>query len=284
VATLALEGDDGACDLNGDGDTTDAIFRWVSIATPLEPFTDEDQLVALLAVGGGAAGATDLDDRFLLVVDENADGRNHDGDSESDNLLLAWLDPSDGAGASWVFDHRPGAPGVQARAANWLAERPQRDRVLFSTSELVWGQGLNLDDDIFDFVPAWARFDPDAPDRLAIGHARAAVPSGNAGVVWARGHVLYRGSEVGDGIDHQVDGCPCELVTLRTRRSIGNVAYNGVGNTLAAPAAYTDGDIACATLGEEWQVLNGEPVQFAVDLNHDGDALDFVVHWFRIDN
>lgn len=276
VGTTVLENDDGGCDANGDSDTNDAIFRWTATATPLQPFNDPDELVAMLAAGGNAKGISDLDDRFLCIVDENADSRNHDNDSNVDNLLLAWLDPTLGAASVWNFDREPTKTGIQAAIVSWMADRSKRDRVLVDIAERSFGTTQNKswkDKDVSDEVPAFAYFPNATPDRFAFPRAPAALSAGNGGIVQAKNSVFFRVSEVSDSRDWNRDNIG-SFMLVRSTLSQKGLDYISPLNNLASDSVFTDGRYGAAFLVDETLVFH--------DYNHDGDRADLVVRWIRI--
>lgn len=276
VGTMVLESADGACSANGDADTNDVVFRWTSTATPLQPFNDPDQLVAMLVTGGNAKGISDLSDRFLCVVDENADSRNHDNDSNIDNLLLAWLDPALGANAVWNFDREPTKPGIQSAIVSWMADRVKRDRVLVSISERSFGTSQNKtwkDKDINDEVPAFAYFPSSDPNRFAFPRGPAAAVPGNAGIVNGKNSVFFRVSEVSDARDWNGDGIG-SFMLVRTTLSHQGLDFICPLNLLPSDAVFTDGRYGAAFLVDESLIFR--------DINDDGDTADFIVRWFRI--
>ncbi|MCC6409354.1 MAG: hypothetical protein IT453_19505 [Planctomycetes bacterium] len=282
VGTTVLESADGSdmgaggCDANGDGDVNDAIFRWTSTATPLQPFNDPAELVAMTVVGGNSDGISDLDDRFLCIVDENADSRNHDNDSNVDNLLLAWMDPTLGVNTVWNFDREPSKAGIQSAIVTWMSDREKRDRVLVDIAEQSFGKTQNKswkDKDVLDEVPAFAYFPNSDPDRFVFPRGPAALSAGNGGLVQAKNSVFFRVSEASDTRDWNRDNIG-SFMLVRTTLSHQGLDYVSPLNNLAQPSVSTDGRYGAAFLVQE-QLVN-------TDYNHDGDKADFVVRWIRI--
>ncbi|MCE9595563.1 MAG: hypothetical protein K8S98_15355 [Planctomycetes bacterium] len=282
VGTMVLEAADGSdapdngCDANDDGDKNDVIFRWVSTATPLQPFNDPNQLVAFAVVNGNASGISDLDDRFLCVVDEAADKRNHDADSNVNNLLVAWLDPTLGASAVWNYDREPTQPGIQSAVTTWLSDRPKRDRVLFAMSEKSFGTTQNKswkDKDVNDQVPTFARFSKSAPDRLTVPHGPVALFASDGGLVIAKNSVFCRVDEIADTRDWNGDGAKSSPILVRTTLSHQGLDYISPLNILTTDSVFTDEKYGAAFLVDEALANH--------DYNHDGDKSDFVVRWIR---
>ena len=78
VGTISRE-DEAVCDLNGDGDLVDRVFRWV-LADRIDPTYENDisRLHALTDISGPANEVAEMGDRFVIVVNEITDGENHD--------------------------------------------------------------------------------------------------------------------------------------------------------------------------------------------------------------
>ncbi|MEM7515423.1 MAG: hypothetical protein AAF368_00675, partial [Planctomycetota bacterium] len=128
VGTISDEADAGNCDLNGDTDTADRIFRHIEVAAQVLPTTSMDNLHALANVPGGTGGAAELQGRFVIVVSEAADGRDLNGDPGNDFDLVAWVDPGAlNAEVPFVFDHSANLSGFEF-GATWMQQRADRER------------------------------------------------------------------------------------------------------------------------------------------------------------
>jgi len=287
IGTLSLEFDENSCALNGDGDGTDAVFRFTEATTPVLPITDPSKILALDAlVPGGALGLVELEKRFLVVVDEADDGRSYDGKSGQDNSLLGWIDPSLGASASYTFDHSTGGGGFFA-GVSWLRASTDRSAVLMALEEQALGQPLSAGDtDINDSVPVVVNFDPDETDELIFVGPAIACDADDAGMSLAGSSFIYKVDEVADGRDWDLDGDSSDIVFLRTRREntldsiyVGRLLrFNGAQNQGQLgpdndPLAVTDGQFGAGFLINEG--VNQE------DLNNDQDTTDRVVQFFR---
>lgn len=284
VATICPEGDDGNCtvnSLNNDGDFTDDILRWIKVETPLGNsgiFADESGLVALADTPGGTHGATDLDGRFLTVVDENFDDRDHDGQI-ADHQIVGWLDPADGNSAVWEFDHGTGA-GIQASGASWMGERAERDRLLVAFEEAVYGLPINSsDNDLTDSVPTFVRFDPGAANDLDFPGPAVAVSAANAGIVIGNGSAFYRVDENADNRNWNGDNDKNDKVLFRTNaNTIDGTIFISTLNNLNRPAVEV-GRTSASTIGA---AFIADESQQNSDFNNDGDTNDFVLRWIRI--
>lgn len=276
VATLVAESDEGgSCSSNGDADTNDTVLRWAGTANPLLPFTDENELLAAALVSGGSGGVGELGDRFVYVVDEAADSRNHDSDALTNSTLVAWLDPADGAAAQWTFDHDPKV-GIQAVGATGLIETRARDRVAISMQEAVAAKSLNgADLDLNDSVPAFARLDSAVPPRLRFPYAPVAVSSTNAGIVIEGGYAFYRVDEAADDRDWTSANALNDDVLVFSNVANPGLSFVSALNLLGAPSVVTDGKVGAALLAQESMALR--------DFNGDGDTNDYVLRWFKFD-
>jgi hypothetical protein len=283
VATIAKETDDGACDLNADGDTSDEVLRWVKTTTPVLPYGTSAQLVAIDDnVPGGAFGATDIDNRLLSVVDETQDGRDHDGDGNQTHRLLAWLNPS-AVTPAWVYDHNSDTTGGIDHTAffspSWLGERAERDKLVLAFREAIYGidsfgTDLNGDGDTSDSIAAFSDFDPADPNDLDFAWHGAAVEAANAGVVIANNVLFYRVDEISDGKEWGGPGLDDKVLFRSPIANATLAATMNVLNGLPVPSVFNSGNNGAAYLCDEASI--------AQDLNGDGDTSDFVVRWFRI--
>ncbi len=289
VACASLEADEGlgaGCDLNGDGDTSDRIFRWVTAsnpAAPALPVTDPSYLMALVttvpgANGDSTGGVLPLGGLWTLLVDEAADGRDHDGDPGTDNNLLAAKDPSL-VGQTWNFDHGSGVP----IGATWMAaDSGSTARVLVAIEESVLGVDQNGDGDLLDSLPTFPKVL--SGSALSFPGLAMGVASDNAGIVMAGGVGYFRLSEAEEGgTDFNGDGDSNDFIL--TRVGVTNsepLVRMATLNSLDASAVQFD-HLAAPKFGvmifqETMQGAGGK------DINSDGDATDYVPRYFRIDN
>jgi hypothetical protein len=284
VASVVDEADEGNCQvnsLNDDDDVLDRVLRWVRADGTFGSFgffTDVDGLIALDDTdpsAGGTHGAADLEGRLIAVVDEDADNRNWDG-MAAENHVVLWLDPFDGNSATWQFDHGTGA-GTQAAGASWMADRPERDRLLVAFQEEVYGAPINgRDSDTNDSVPTFARFDPSNSDDLDFPGPAVAVDEDNAGIVIQNGIAFFRVDESADNADWNNDGDKLDKVLFRTNVSSGSgTNFISVLNNLTAPSVFVGpGDVGAAFAADE--SMQGK------DFNKDGDTNDYALRWMRI--
>ena len=273
VGTLSLESDEGTCDLNGDGDTTDRIFRYVQASTPtLPPGATANMHAVAHTVPGGVLGVAELDSRFVVLVDEAADGEDHDGDVGNDFDLLSWVAPSEAnLDVPYQFNHAAsGAPVFFG--ANWMDEGFGKTRMAVAISEEVGGD-FNGDTDVLDSVPSFPDFVPGP--RLNFPGATIAVDPANAGAVLTRGITYFRVFETADQRDWNEDGDMTDVVLVRLLESIGSPIFISTLNTLPRLAV----DVADGEVSPNVAVFLAQESLAGIDFNLDGDMADFVLRY-----
>ena len=302
VATLSDEADAGGCDLNEDGDTSDAIVRWARAEgmgglVRDEPERDPSRLVAVdTTVPGDAFGLAGLGSRLVALIDEGADGRDYDGRA-GDAVLVAWIDPDDTADPEdrvWQVAHQSsnrshgtaifasdGASEPYA-SASWMASRVREGRLGIAFEESVPGANplvgsLNnnsgdctvivKDTDVTDALPVWLDFE-DGPTLDFDGLGFATVPD-NAGLVVAQGFAHFRVSELDDNRDWNGDGVLDDVVLVRNPVLSCDPQILGVTTNAPGPAILT--------------LLFSNSAAFlstGVDFDGDGMATELVVRHF----
>jgi len=273
VGTISPEADD-SCDLNNDGDTTDDIFRWTEAVAPasaIVPETDVAFMHALFAVAGGTGGVAELENRWVIVVDEAADSAVLNADGLMDDNLLGWHNPAVVA-LGFTFDHQPGA-GEAFVGVTWMQEQPGRSVLPLGFLE-EYTFASNGDGDTTDTFPVWADFDGGFTELLFPGVTRA-VEATNVGLVVQSNLVAFRVSEAADGIDWNGDGDMTDHILFRSGVTPSFVSFvgeitNDVRPTLAVDRAMTFGG---AFVGDEGAAT--------ADLNGDTDTVDDVLRYFR---
>lgn len=288
VGCVSQEADEGAgvgCDLNGDGDWDDRIFRWVEATDPFAPalpVTDDAKLLAVADAvpgygGDSTGGVVALDQVWVLLVDEAADGRDHDGDPGTDSRLVAAHKPTN-VGQGWNFAHGTSNPGPVS--VSWMASSPRtRASFVAALSEASLDSDLNGDGDLADSVPTFPEVQ--SGSTLKFPGIGIACDSDDAGIVSANGIGFFRLSEAEDGQnDYNGDGDFGDPMLVRLYKNTGeSPALMETLNSLSVPAVAlpSSGKVEFgALLFEESKVgATGE------DLNGDGDGNDFVVRYFR---
>ena len=290
VACTSLEADEGlgaGCDMNNDGDVNDRIFRWISAANPggvVLPETDPSRLMALVtsvpgSVGDSTGGVLVAGKLWVLLVDEAADGRDHDGDPGTDNNLVGAKDPSLN-GQGWNFGHTSKAVPV---GVTWMATDIQTaNRNLMAVEESVIGIDQNEDGDLVDSFPTFPKVL--SGSTLTFPGLALATSGTNAGIVTAAGVGYFRVSEAAEGgSDFNTDGDLNDFILSRVGVSNSEpLVHMATLNNLDRPAVQFDSTSApkfgVILFQESMQGASGK------DLNGDGDSNDYVPRYFRIDN
>ena len=274
VGTLSLESDEGTCDLNGDGDTTDSIFRYVQASTPtLPPGALANMHAVTNMVPGGTFGVVELDTAFVVLIDEAADGQDHDGDPGNDFDLLAWVEPSAAnLDVAYRFNHAAsGAPVFFG--ATWMDDLLGRERMVAAISEDVGGD-FNGDLDVLDSVPTFPDFVPGP--RLNFSGATIAVDPINAGALLVEGVTYFRVLEAADLRDWNLDGDIADTVLIRLFESTGSPEFVAVLNNLPRLAVDFAPDETAPSVG----VFVADEAMAGLDFNDDGDMADLTLRYF----
>jgi len=274
IGTVSSEGDEAGCDLNGDGDLNDRIFRWVlADRNNLTHETDDSRLHALGNIGGPAGEIAEMGDRFVIVVNEIADGRDHDGLGVEDRDLVAWLEPA--AETAWTF-HHDSNPDFGWVVATWLGELPGTARVGVGFSEQSNDTpfDLNGDGDLVDSVPTFAYYDSGTGFMEFPGFAVGGDPD-EMGIMILGSWAYYRVSEAENGGDLNGNGSGSDYLLWASNLSTGqtvNVSFlNGLAMASVLSAPF---DASCAAfLVDEGGVVG--------DVNNDGDTSGFAVSYLR---
>lgn len=278
IATLSREIDEGTCDLNGDGDNLDRVVRWMPASTPALPFTSASQIYAVADIAGGGSGLVTLEYTLVIAVSESDQNEDIDGDGEMDWNLLAWMNPEDGNGAFWRFDHDEGSGQVFV-GTDWMATSEDEERLLSTFEEEVFGFAVNTgDNDLADSIPTWALLDGN--DDLDFPGENVAATSGNAGMRLYRRNVYYRVDESDDNRDWNRDGDRGDSVLFRTNIQNGSSDFVDTLNDLDRPSVVL-GDAEFNIFGGAYVVNEGMADK---DLNKDGDRNDYVIRYFKISN
>ena len=287
VGTLSVEFDDESCSLNEDGDANDAVVRITEATTPVLPIVDSTSILATSTIlPGDTFGLMELEGRIVCVVNEAADGRDYDNKTGQNNDLLGWIDPNDGLGATWTFDHSTGA-GEFFAGMSWLRPSADGSVLLGALEESVLGQPLNAGDaDTNDSVPVVINFDPDENDELVFVGPAIACDEDDAGISLAGEHFIYKVDEFADSRDWDLDEDNLDIVFLRTRISnpldsayIGRLLQFNTSQNQGQlgpdddPVVTTDGQFGGG-------FLINEGVD-KIDLNGDADIKDRILRFFR---
>lgn len=278
LGTKSSEVDAGGCDLNDDMDFVDPIFRWVEAVSPPRPVTDMTKLLAIGDTPGGTHGFAELSGRFVIVVDEAADGRSlYDGDMATDNLLVGSHDPLL-PGTGFEFDHTPGG-GADPAGATWMSEAPDRTRLLLAFPEEINGVDINGDAVADDSVLTFPFFN--GPADINFPGFGIGLEETNAGITLIGVLAFFRASESAGGDDFNGDGDGVDTVLFRMNSNGGTPVAMATHNILTRPSVFFDPDIVTHAGAA---LITQESMQgpAGTDLNGDGDATDHVVRFFRL--
>jgi hypothetical protein len=282
IACLCAESDEGTCDLNGDGDTSDEVVRWTQLVSgnaAILPLNTAANLHAIFDCPGGTHGLAELDEHFIEQVSESADNRDIDGDSLKTKNLLGWLTPSNTAHA---WDFTPNTAATWA-GASWMREQHDRTRLDVAFQESVNGININVhnppvageDLDTNDSLPTFADFSNST--TLTYPGVAVAVRASNAGIVIGRDVVFYRVDEVADSRDWNGDGDETDMILFRTSLTQGTSAMMGVLNDLTRLSV--DLDEIGTPSGAAFLVDESMAGIAGTDYNGDGDTNDYVVRY-----
>ena len=267
------------CNLNGDGDDSDDVFRWVDAsnpaATPL-PVNSTSRLIAINGnIPGGSGGVVRLGDAWVIVVNESADGRDWTGDGVQNREVVLAHNPGISS-QSWNAQHGSSSP-TRPIGVSWMSEDPgSTTRMLAGLRESSVSNDLNLDGDQADAVPTLPELV--STNRLSFPGVGVASAASNAGIVVEQNVGYHRVSEAAQGNqDLNGDGDAIDMV-LQRFSLVG--AFPSITmatlNTVTRPAVeFADGQA-------EFGAFVCEEAEQGIDFNSDGDTDDFVVRYFEL--
>ncbi len=277
---------EGTCDLNTDGDKLDRVVRWTQMVAgtgAILPLNSPLHIHAVDDVAGGTRGLAELQERLVIVVDEQADNLDINGDTLETFDLVGWLLPSTST-TPWQFTHSASFVG-----ASYVGETRDRQRLTLGLQEIVGGVSLNPgttgnpgDNDLVDSIPTFPVFNASSvltfPGiKIALDVSQPATV--NPGMVIARGLGYYRTAEAFDNRDWSNDGDKFDRVVFRSSFTQGTTNINGISTAINRPVIEVDpesGSPSCAAL------LTDEALQGSAgsDINGDGDRTDIVLQFF----
>ena len=299
IATLTPEsgtgdpdGAEGTCDLNGDGDQLDYVVRWTPMSIPVLPLTLSTNLFAVRDVAGGTHGLAELGTRFVIEASESQSRRDLNFDGQQTFDYLGWLLPSGHSDANTPWDFSHGTDFTRFFGGSWVAETPDRSRLLVAMQEDSFGDfghpghDLNAHDppipgedaDTADSVPVVASFEG-VPPFLDLPMTRAAASALNPGIVVAHGLSFSRIDEVADTRDSNGDGVRSAFVLWRTDLATGFATPMGTLNSIPdRPAIELDRESGNPLVGAF--IADEHLLNFGTDFDGDGDTTDLVVSYF----
>ncbi|MBK7874466.1 MAG: hypothetical protein IPJ77_01705 [Planctomycetes bacterium] len=285
VATLSLESDEGTCDLNADGDTTDRVVRWTQIVAgtgAIVPLNDAANLHAVADCEGGTRGLAELDSRFVALVSEADDDLDIDGGGLT-HELLGWLLPSNTAHA-WDFTHS--AANDAFVGASYMAEVPGRAQLGVALPENIEGENINRhvpavageDTDTNDAAPTFADFS--SSTTMTFPGVAIATNFDNAGLVISKGYAFYRVSESEDSRNWNNDLDETDQILFRTSLSQGTSFAMAVLNDITVGGDATPAVIVDTVGTPQAAALIVDEAIVGSDVNGDGTQ-HFVLEYFR---
>lgn len=284
VGCVSREDDQGpnGCDLNGDGDTQDWVFRWVEATDPLAGSTPVVQQSMMHAVAreiegpqfAHTGGVVALNDSWVIAVDEFSDG----GDALGVGSALAVLDPA-GEG-TWDFDQVPiDYPEGDRLRVTWMArDSRSRDSFQAAFTEASIVDDRNNDDDVEDSIPSTWTLGSHALQGSA---PYLACEMFNAGVSKRGGNgIFFRLSEADQrGADLNKDGDQDDsLLWWVTDSGEQGGYFVETLNDLPIPAVQFS-DQGAISFGA-FLFQEGLVGASGKDKNSDDDTSDYVVHYF----
>jgi hypothetical protein len=231
VSTISVEADQGTCDLNSNGETTDHVVRWTQMVsgdnTPILPLNDPANIHALFDVPGGTHGLSELQQGssrvFIIEASESADNQDINGDGFKTFNLLGWLLPSN-TPTPWDFT-QSGSNNAFV-SASWLGQQPDRSRLDAGLQEIVQATSLNPggDSDILDSVPTFGVFNG---SNMIFPGVAVAVEKNNAGIAAVNNYGFFRVDEASDNRDWDGDGDKADVVLMRVSFTQSTTAVMG---------------------------------------------------------
>jgi hypothetical protein len=262
------------------------------MSTPVLPLTLSTNLFAVRDVAGGTHGLAELGARFVIEASESQSRRDLNFDGQETFDYLGWLLPTGHSDADTPWDFSHGVDFTTFFGGSWVAETPDRSRLLVAMEEDSFGDtghpghDLNAhdppipgeDQDTADSVPVVASIEG-VPPLLDLSMTHAAASALNPGIVVAHGLSFSRIDEVADTRDSNGDSVRTAFVLWRTDLATGFATPMGTLSSIPdRPAIEIDTEsanpLAAAFIADE-HMLN-----FGTDFDGDGDTTDLVVSYF----
>lgn len=259
------------CDLNGDTDFDDLVWRWA----PLDDPTNAEASLGLMrsidpALAGGARGVIALADRYVVAERQLVPNP----DTPEFVARLGWIDPVAGVAYDEEFFDPDDLDASQAIlvAVDWMAEDPIGGLAPIAVLEGPTGFNLNVgcsgiakdagSVDLEDSLASWLLFSTDRNEMILAGRGWAVQPT-NSGLTVAASQAFFRVSEASDGFDWNGDLDIGDTILFRVPLNSCDPSNMGVLNALGdTPAIVSDGVFGGAFLADESMA--------GVDLNGDG--------------
>ena len=266
VAFLVSEGQHRNQDLNGDGDTADALWF---IYDPRRPLDKNNPINTGVATTSSGAPGIATDGGYVLMRAEAADSvdRNGDGDA-SDLVATVWKDQFGAIVPVPVTTYAVGRPLV-ARAG----------RVLIPVSEAAAASDLNRDGDAFDTVLVYADL---TGLTVLIRPTGGVFPRSvaNHPYTLTADAAVYMIDEASEGAaDLNGDGDATDAVVAVFDIAGGTGEHRPVSARVASPGLAVDPTRGFGASDHRVVFTVSERDQGGIDLNGDLDLVDSVVSW-----
>lgn len=267
LAFLVPEAGQGGTDLNGDGDTGDAVWYVYVPGAAAGVGTRINTAVATPATGLGGAGTRG---GFVLLESETAQAADLNGDGDMLDVVGALFD-----GATLTVS--PVIAGPQAPATPLVA---RNGRVLMAVAEAAAGAtDLNGDGDATDIVLHVVDFNLGTPTFTRIGFPSGRAVANHPYALTDNAAVYFIDEMANGAIDFNLDGDTTDAIL-----AVFDIA-GGTGEatpiTPALPTLAVAGDPQRGLGAGQARVLVGvsETANGATDLNADGDSTDSLLGW-----
>jgi hypothetical protein len=259
-AFLVPEGAQGATDLDGDGDATDAMWFFFDPARPPGPANPSPAGVVSTAVPLPAAATQG---GFVFVESEAAANLDRNGDGDRVDLLAVTF-----AEASLALQFRL----VPVATARPLVARA--GRVLFCASETAQPSDFNMDGDALDTVLVGVDFTTPAALLVPVGAGRPRAVA-NLPYALTGGEAVYLIDEASEAaFDFNGDGDATDAVFASFR-------FGVLAETIPQPAFACAAALGIGAGADRAVVGVDEAAQGNTNLNGDLDASDRLVGWVQ---
>ncbi|MHC4973636.1 MAG: hypothetical protein ACYTG3_15025 [Planctomycetota bacterium] len=265
-AFLIGEAAQGAADLNGDGDTSDAVWFVYDPTRPPGPANPFNTMLATSSIGLIGIGTTG---GFVLLQSEASSSVDLNGDGDTLDIIPTAFD-----GRAFVVSTAtipPHAAGTPLVARN--------GRVLVAAAEQAATADLNGDGDQTDTTLGYVDFNVGLAVFRPIGNSFARAVA-NHPYALTDGEAVYFIDEASDaGIDLNNDGDALDAVVAVYSIASGSqerLPFNPAISSLALAGATTVG----IGVGPNRAIVAiDEAGQGNLDLNNDFDTVDFILAW-----
>jgi hypothetical protein len=266
---LVDEASSNATDLNMDGDTNDGVIALFDLANGTGEFMPVASAVSPfpLAVSSTAAGLGTSANRVLFGIDEGAQGKDLNGDQDTADSILAWVDT---AGT-------PSVARVVGVALGGTRPTIEKNIGLISVheagSQLVVGIDHNFDGDISDQVAF--RIDVTSAPAVLTNLGRAVAEYALQGT----DAILWIPESAQANIDRNGDTDTGDIIPTYADLSLPSPTFLslGVAAHMQSMRRVGPSDVRIALQIPE------QPLTSRADLNGDGDSLDNALLWFDLD-